>query len=220
MIERSVMYEGKPGTLIVARDMTSRKQMESDKETLEQQLRQAQKMEAIGRLAAGVAHDVNNILAAILGHASLLKVRSDSKGQFWQTGDVIDKAVRRGQQLTSQLLGFARQGKHHHVSVDVHSVIQEVVSLLSRTLDKSIALSPVLEASHRWVMGDPNQLYQVLMNLALNACDAMPQGGTLTISTTNELIDAEIGSSQAWIASWKSPPRQGSGFRCGHPSGH
>ena len=193
MIERSVMYAGKPGTLIVARDMTSRKQMESDKETLEQQLRQAQKMEAIGRLAAGVAHDVNNILAAILGHASLLKVRSDSKGQFWQTGDVIDKAVRRGQQLTSQLLGFARQGKHHHVSVDVHGVIQEVVSLLSRTLEKSIALSPVLDASHRWVMGDPNQLYQVLMNLALNACDAMPQGGTLTISTANELIDAEAG---------------------------
>ena len=200
MIERSVMYEGKPGTLIVARDMTSRKQMESDKETLEQQLRQAQKMEAIGRLAAGVAHDVNNILAAILGHASLLKVRSDPQGQSWQTGDVIDKAVRRGQQLTSQLLGFARQGKHHHVSVDVHSVIQEVVSLLSRTLDKSIALSPVLEASHRWVMGDPNQLYQVLMNLALNACDAMPQGGTLTFSTTNELIDAEAGRCKPGLA--------------------
>ena len=200
MIERSVMYEGKPGTLIVARDMTSRKQMESDKETLEQQLRQAQKMEAIGRLAAGVAHDVNNILAAILGHASLLKVRSDPQGQYWQTGDVIDKAVRRGQQLTSQLLGFARQGKHHHVSVDFHGVIQEVVSLLSRTLDKSISLSPVLDASHCWVMGDPNQLYQVLMNLALNACDAMPHGGTLTISTTNELIDAEGGRRKPGLA--------------------
>ena len=191
LIERSVLFEGERGTLIVARDLRNRKQMESEKATLEHQLRQAQKMEAIGRLAAGVAHDVNNILAAILGHASLLKALSSSNEQLWHTGDVIDKAVRRGRQLTSQLLGFARQGKHHHVPVDVHGVIQEVISLLGQSVDKAISLCPVLEASQCWVMGDPNQLYQVLMNLALNACDAMPDGGTLAISTTNEVVDQE-----------------------------
>ena len=189
MMEREVVDDGSPSTLLVARDMTNRQLMEVEKEKLEQQLRQSQKMEAVGRLAAGVAHDVNNILTAIVGHASLLKARSTSEQPVWQAGDVIEQAVHRGQQLTSQLLGFARQGKHHHVPVDVHGVIREVVALLSRTVDKSISLHETLHSTQPWVVGDPNQLHQVLMNLAINACDALAEGGTLSISTANEVVE-------------------------------
>ena len=90
--------------------MTARQQMACENATLEKQLRQVHKMEAVGRLASGVAHDMNNILTAILAHAGLLKARGDENNPSWNAGDVIEKAVHRGKELTSQLLGFARQG--------------------------------------------------------------------------------------------------------------
>ncbi len=188
IMERPVPFHGENHTLFVARDLTERKRMEEEKATLEQQLRQVQKMEAIGRLASGVAHDMNNILTAILGHASLMKIRGDGNPGTSATGEVIEKAVRRGKELTSQLLGFARQGKHHHVPVDVHGMIQEVVELLGRTIRKTIAFFTDLKAGEFHVLGDPNQLYQVLMNLAVNACDAMGDRGDLVFRTSNETI--------------------------------
>jgi two-component system cell cycle sensor histidine kinase/response regulator CckA len=144
----------------------------------------------VGRLASGVAHDMNNILTAILAHAGLLKARGDKNNPFWNAGDVIEKAVHRGKELTSQLLGFARQGKHHHVPVDIHSVIQEVTGLLVRTVDKTITLQTDLLAEESWVVGDPNQIYQVLMNLAVNASDAMRHKGEIIFQTSNELVSS------------------------------
>ena len=188
VLERAVRFQGQQQMLMVARDMTARQHMERENATLEQQLRQVQKMEAVGRLASGVAHDMNNILTAILAHASLLKARSDETDASWNAGDVIEKAAHRGKQLTSQLLGFARQGKHHHVPVDLHKVIQEVIGLLGRTVDKTIALHTDLLAEESWVLGDPNQLYQVLMNLAVNASDAMSHKGELFFQTDNEAV--------------------------------
>jgi nitrogen-specific signal transduction histidine kinase/CheY-like chemotaxis protein len=170
--------------------MTARQQMACENATLEKQLRQVHKMEAVGRLASGVAHDMNNILTAILAHAGLLKARGDENNPSWNAGDVIEKAVHRGKELTSQLLGFARQGKHHHVPVDIHSVIQEVTGLLGRTVDKTIALQTDLLAEEPWVVGDPNQIYQVLMNLAVNASDAMRHKGEIIFQTSNELISS------------------------------
>jgi nitrogen-specific signal transduction histidine kinase/CheY-like chemotaxis protein len=164
--------------------------MACENATLEKQLRQVHKMEAVGRLASGVAHDMNNILTAILAHAGLLKARGDENNPSWNAGDVIEKAVHRGKELTSQLLGFARQGKHHHVPVDIHSVIQEVTGLLGRTVDKTIALQTDLLAEEPWVVGDPNQIYQVLMNLAVNASDAMRHKGEIIFQTSNELISS------------------------------
>ncbi len=194
MIGRTVQFQGQRQTFLVARDLTARQHMARENAALEHQLRQVQKMEAVGRLASGVAHDMNNILTAILAHAGLLKARADSSDPSWTAGDVIEKAVHRGKELTSQLLGFARQGKHHHVSVDIHNVIQEVTGLLGRTIDKSITLHTDLEANESWVVGDPNQLYQVLMNLAVNATDAMPDKGEIVFQTTNESVSSEQAS--------------------------
>ncbi len=194
VMERPVPFHGETHTLLVARDVTARKRMEEEKSTLEHQLRQVQKMEAIGRLASGVAHDMNNILTAILGHASLMKLRAENNAELLTTGDVIEKAVQRGKELTSQLLGFARQGKHHDVPVDVHSMIQEVVALLGRTIRKTIGFYTDLRADQFTVLGDPNQLYQVLMNLAVNACDAMGDRGDLVFRTSNEMITPQEAS--------------------------
>ncbi len=190
MMERTVRFQSQRQTLFVARDMTARQRMAQENATLEQQLRQVQKMEAVGRLASGVAHDMNNILTAILAHASLLKVQNDGTNSSWKAGDVIEKAVHRGKELTSQLLGFARKGKHHHVPVDIHAVIQEVTGLLGRTVDKAITLQTDLKADAPWVVGDPNQLYQVLMNLAVNASDAMSDKGDLMFQTSNDTVSS------------------------------
>ncbi len=190
LLERIVRFQGQRQTLFVARDMTARQHMAQENATLEQQLRQVQKMEAVGRLASGVAHDMNNILTAILAHASLLKVQHDQSNSAWKAGEVIEKAVHRGKEMTSQLLGFARQGKHHHVPVDLHGVIEEVTGLLGRTVKKTITLQTDLQADEPWVVGDPNQLYQVLMNLAVNASDAMAEKGELIFQTSNETVSS------------------------------
>ena len=189
MTERAVMYGDEHATMMVARDISDRKRMEEEKFDLERQLRQAQKMEAVGRLAAGVAHDVNNILTAILGHASLLKARAGFHDSMWRSSEVIEQAVHRGQQLSAQLLGFARQGKYHHVPVNLHEIIKEVATLFSRRVGKSITFKMELGAETPWIEGDPNQLHQVVMNLAVNACDAMADEGRLVITTANQMID-------------------------------
>ncbi len=194
LMKRSVRFQGKSHTLLIGRDMTARQHMAQEKATLEQQLRQVQKMEAVGRLASGVAHDMNNILTAIMAHASLIKAREKETNPSWAAGDVIEKAVRRGKELTTQLLGFARQGKHHHVPVDIHSVIQEVIGLLGRTVSKTLTFQTNFLAEQPWVVGDPNQLYQVLMNLAVNACDAMKHSGQLLFQTSNECVTEDQAS--------------------------
>lgn len=191
MMERMVQFQGQRQTFFIARDLTARKHMEQENMALEDQLRQVQKMEAIGRLASGVAHDMNNTLTAIMAHASLFKMRYKANTPLWTTGDVIEKAVRRGKELTSQLLGYARQGKHHHVTVDTHEVIQEVMNLLGRTIPKRITFRADLSALRPHVVGDPNQLYQILMNLGVNACDAMGERGELLVQTSNETVTPE-----------------------------
>lgn len=194
MMERIVQFQGQRQTFLIARDLTARKHMEQEKVALEHQLRQVQKMEAIGRLASGVAHDMNNTLTAIMAHASLFKVQDKAGTPLWTAGDVIEKAVRRGKELTSQLLGYARQGKHHHVTVDTHDVIQEVIKLLGRTIHKMITFRADLCATRPHVVGDPNQLYQILMNLGVNACDAMGERGELLLQTSNETVTPEYAS--------------------------
>ncbi len=157
--------------------------------SLEAQLRQVQKLEAIGQLAGGIAHDFNNLLTGILGYANLLKLNAQLQDMVFHAADVIEKAAERGAQLTSQLLGFARQGKHQNVPVDLHSTIQEVIALLSRTVDKKIKFTQRLQAHGVFVQGDPAQLQQVIFNLALNARDAMPEGGEMSFATEVVTLD-------------------------------
>ncbi|MBI3683827.1 MAG: response regulator [Acidobacteria bacterium] len=153
-------------------------------EELEAQLAQSQKLLAIGSLAGGVAHDFNNLLTAILGYASLLREDASVGPQVLEALDVIEKAAERASQLTGQLLGFVRRGGPRRVRVDVHQTLGEVAELLRHTIDKSIRIETRFDAGASHVPGDPSQIYQVFLNLALNARDAMPDGGTLTLATT------------------------------------
>lgn len=167
------------------RDITRRKEIEEEKVTLEHQLLQSQKMEAVGTLAGGIAHDFNNLLTGVLGYANLLKLGSRPGEEVYEAADVIEKAADRAAQLTQQLLGFARKGKLREVSVDIHQTVQEVITLLARTLNKNIEISQRLGATACFVRGDPTQLQQVVLNLAVNARDAMPEGGRLLFKTEN-----------------------------------
>jgi len=173
------------------RDLTERKQAEDKLRESEEQLRQSHKMEAIGTLAGGVAHDFNNILTAILGYAVLLKRGLDSRETAERAADVIEKAAQRGAALTRQLLGFARKGKNQTIPVDLAETIHEVLELLNRTLEKNIRITQVENGPRLFVSGDPAQLQQVILNLAVNARDAMPDGGELRFGIESVNLDAE-----------------------------
>ena len=155
----------------------------TEQRRLEEQLRQTQKLEAIGELAGGIAHDFNNLLTPILGYTSLLAADCDNPAMVRDAAGIIEKAAERASELTGKLLGFARRGKYLSTPVKIDSVILEAIALLIRTIDKNIRITQQLSAYQAWVMGDPGQLSQALLNLALNARDAMPSGGELTFAT-------------------------------------
>lgn len=155
------------------------------------QLREAHKMEAIGTLAGGIAHDFNNILTAILGYANIIKLKSSPNDKIFQAAEVIEKAANQGAQLTAQLLGFARRGKHQIIPVNLHNVIQDVMKILNRTIPKNIEIIQKLYAEPPYIKGDPSQLEQIIMNLAVNANDAMSNGGKLIFETDIVELDEE-----------------------------
>ncbi|MFO0584776.1 MAG: ATP-binding protein [Anaeromyxobacter sp.] len=146
--------------------------------------RQSQKLEAVGLLAGGVAHDFNNLLVGILSYSELLREEAKPGTLEEEAATTISKAATRAAELTRQLLAFARMGPRREETVDLHLVVREVVTLLSRTLDKSIRVEARLHAQPSTVRGDPGQLQQVILNLAVNARDAMPSGGTLALETS------------------------------------
>lgn len=150
---------------------------------MQEQLRQSRKLEELGSLAGGVAHDFNNLLTGILGYVSILKSNAREDDEVYRAADVIEKAAQRAAQLTEQLLGFARRGKHRNVSVDLHKSVQDVIKLLSGTIEKSIIIEQDLKADFSYVLGDPGQIEQIILNLAVNARDAMPEGGRLSFIT-------------------------------------
>lgn len=174
------------GSVHVLTDITKHKK-------LEEQLRQAQKLEAVGQLAGGVAHDFNNLLTAILGNASLLAQRVPS--QELELVGTIERAAWRAAELTRQLLGFSRKTMLWLKPTSLNDAIKEVLLILQRTVDPRILLD-IRTAPDLWlVRADAGQLSQVLMNLCLNACDAMPEGGFLTLETANETItESEVQS--------------------------
>ncbi|MDP6635693.1 MAG: PAS domain S-box protein [Phycisphaerae bacterium] len=166
-------------------DITERKQAEEDRDSLEEQLRQAQKMEAVGQLAGGIAHDFNNILTAILGNAELLKMDLSDEAEHVEFTDEIVKGAKRAADLTRQLLAFARKGQWQVIPVDLHAIIRQTVKMLTHSIDRRIEIRQELQALSSMVMGDPSQLQNALLNLGVNARDAMVDGGTLTYSTQN-----------------------------------
>ena len=161
----------------------------SELKKLEAQLQQSQKMEAIGTLAGGIAHDFNNILSGVLGYASLLKKHTPPDSQLAHYAEMIEKSAERGATLAGQLLAFSRKGKRFIQTVEVHQLIDDVVEILKRTLDRKISVRCRKEAHSSAVEGDPGQIQQVLMNLCINAKDAMPEGGRLLLSTKMVELD-------------------------------
>jgi PAS domain S-box-containing protein len=164
---------------------------------LEAQLRQAQKMDAIGQLAGGVAHDFNNLLLGIMGNAELLEMTLPPESPEADYARDIQTASSRAAELTKQLLTFSRKGRMRTVQVDLHSIIAEVVSLLDRSIDKRIRIIQRLEASPAVVSGDLTQLHSAILNLAVNARDAMPEGGELTLVTRSVQLDESYGADRA-----------------------
>ncbi len=173
---RPVVWDGRRAVQLLLRDLTERKR-------LEERLFEAEKLEAIGRLAGGVAHDFNNLLTVIEGNARLLEM--DCPGDSGRAGLVAEivKAADRAAALTRQLLGFARRGKLHAEPVDLHGTVRRVVSLLDRSIDKRIDIALDLRARSAVITGDAAQLESALLNLALNARDAMPEGGQIAFRT-------------------------------------
>jgi two-component system, cell cycle sensor histidine kinase and response regulator CckA len=170
------------GVVLVFRDQTAEKRAAQQLHESETRLRQHEKLGAIGQLAGGVAHDFNNQLTGILGFAELLAARIRDPQQVRSLDHIIQAALRSAE-LTKQLLSFARKGKVLSVPVRLHEVIHQVVALLSHSIDKRIRIVTFLEAQPDTVQGDPGQLQNALLNLALNARDAMPTGGELRFST-------------------------------------
>lgn len=153
--------------------------------TLEEKLHQSQKMEAIGQLAGGVAHDFNNCLASILGYAEILKQQLDNPDLAEFADKIISSAERSGN-LTKQMLSFSRKRKLSLCAVDIHQQILETWDLVKVSIDKRVTLDLNLDAQECIVNGDKSQIQNALLNLALNARDAMPNGGVLTITTEVE----------------------------------
>lgn len=166
------------GLLSLAQDITERKR-------LEDQLRQAMKMEAVGRLAGGVAHDFNNLLTIITGYSDLLLARPGMDPSVLESVKEIRVAGDRAAALTRQLLGFSRQTMLQPEILDLNLVVEDTGKMLRRLIGEDIRFTTVLDPQLNRVRVDPSQLDQVLMNLAVNARDAMPKGGRLTIETAN-----------------------------------
>ncbi len=176
----TVEFRGKRASLALISDVTEREQ-------LEEQLRQAQKMEAVGRLAGGIAHDFNNLLTVIAGYTDLLLRRLPADGPLRAKAEAIQKATELATGLTGQLLAFSRKQVRKPVRVNLNDAVGRMTAVLTRLLGDDIEMATDFHADLQPVLIDPTQLEQVVMNLSVNARDAMPQGGTLRISTANSL---------------------------------
>jgi PAS domain S-box-containing protein len=172
------------GAVCILSDVTERKR-------LEEQLRQSQKMEALGRLASGIAHDFNNLLTAVTGNISLVLAGTPEDDPNRELLLTVDRAAWRAAELPRQLLGFARQSPPHLRPTDLRVCLDEVAALLRRAIDPRIRLEVRSPADLWTVLADPGQINQVLMNLCLNARDAMPEGGLLLLEVGNAVLNEE-----------------------------
>jgi len=180
---------------VLVTDITQAKQLAEERQLLERQVARTQKMESLGSLAGGVAHDMNNVLGAIMGLASIHQEQEPEGSRLRKSMDTILKACTRGRTLVKGLLGFARQGLEEVRVLDLNEVVREDITLLERTIPASIHIALELEDGLRPIHGDPGALSHVLVNLCVNAMDAMPEGGTLRVSTRNlapDLVGLEV----------------------------
>ena len=163
----------------------------SAQKNLEEQLRQAQRLEAVGQLAGGIAHDFNNLLTVIIGCAELLRSDRPPPSSEPDPLDELSKAARRAAMLTQQLLAFSRRQVLQPRELDLNDALRTVHAMLRRLVREHIVLIVDLDPRAERIRVDPGQLDQVVMNLVMNAGDAMPAGGTVTIATANVTLDEE-----------------------------
>ncbi len=184
-------FEHQEYTCTFARNITARKQAEEDKARLEAQLMQAQRMESVGRLAGGVAHDFNNMLGAIFGHTEMAEIAlRENPARLPVHLREITKAARRSAALTQQLLAFARKQTITPKALDLNTTVAGMLKLLERMIGEDIEIL-WLPGSGLWpVLADPSQIDQLLANLCVNARDAIANGGKITIETGNRVLDA------------------------------
>jgi two-component system cell cycle sensor histidine kinase/response regulator CckA len=188
----AIEFEGRPARLVLAEDVTEQRR-------LEDQLRQAQKMEAIGNLAGGIAHDFNNILMVIRTCSTLLLGRVDDPAIADEVRH-IDDAAERGAGLTHQLLAFSRQQVLRPEVTNPNTVVEEMLGLFRRVIGEDVTIVQELEPAPQSIVVDRGQLGQVVMNLVVNAREAMPTGGTLTVHTANVTLDDAYASAHVGVA--------------------
>ena len=182
-----IMKEGSEeisGVVLIIRDVTERNKIEAER-------RQNQKLQSLGQLTGGIAHDVNNMLAGISGAAELLEKSVADNPKAMKYLLLIQNASKRTADLIGKLLAFSRKGKVVTSRIDVHAIILDTVTLLERSIDKRITITTDLDAETHVVTADPSQLQNGLLNLFINARDAMPEGGKLHIATTNTVFDEQ-----------------------------
>jgi signal transduction histidine kinase/ActR/RegA family two-component response regulator len=187
-----ISWEGKPATLNFLTDVTERKQAQEEKEKIQYQLLQAQKMEAVGTLAGGISHDFNNLLQVIQGYGQMLLHDANHDERAHQALVRIVGAAKRGADLTQQLLTFSRAVDSDRRPLDLNHEVKKVKTLLERTIPKMIHIDLDLADNLRIVNADSTQVEQILMNLAVNAKDAMPEGGKLLIKTEDAILNDEV----------------------------
>jgi len=191
-------------SIYMSEDITARKKAEEEKENLQEQLFQSQKMESIGRLAGGIAHDFNNILTGIMGYAELLKMTfRDLSTLEGEAADVILKNAERATDLTKQLLGFARKGKYNPLPLNINDLIRDTVIISEKIFEKNIKVNFDLTKNVNIIEADKIQIDQVLTNIFINAKDAMPMGGDITVKTENVYIDEEFAKKYPELESGK-----------------
>ncbi len=177
----------------------ARQHIAADLDRAEQRLHHNEKMDALGRLAGGIAHDFNNMLAGIMGASELLDARLGLDSPHHRLLRTIMQSAERAAELTKKLLSFSRKAPVQRRQLDLRTPIEEALAILERSIDRNISMRRDLGAGPSVVAGDPGLLQAMVLNLCLNACDAMPRGGTLTITANTAAVDADE-------AGWSLPP--------------
>jgi len=187
-----IILDEKPAILGNVIDITQRKQLES-------QLIETQKMESIGTLAGGIAHDFNNILGGILGYASLLLSDMSEDHPHYSDINAIAETTKRAADLTNQLLAFARGGKYQVTSNDMNQIVEEIKEMLANRVGASTVLETSLEQGLWPVLGDNRQIHQAILNICMNAVEAMPQGGKLLVKTEKVTLDEKFAQARLGV---------------------